>query len=426
MTHWLLIIGVSYLAAVCGFAQERPRRSLPPTTEEVITGPEWAAREARLGELRATIRGLEAEAEATRARGGDATTIERELAAKEAEKTAEFDDMGRVQDPAYYAAADLVREHWQRLRPLVQDLQTRDPLPLDDAKARYMLDELYVDLGVPSANGVWASTVLMAIHTRFDVELPTPESTRRILRDGLLEYIEAGGGRTSPLTENGLAYVLLQCSSPEDDAATEAAFELRADAQAWTEELQSPALYVKALKRYSDVVEKRIALRAGTSGQRQANGGGVAERGEPSDRAALAERDVGSLRALVFRADGSRVDEAQLRRVLRACQAILDARGASPTVCAQGEHLLIEIARAQLLETTRVWQLWAEAAGALRERASRALREFTAELAAKETRAPVQRALRRALTAFGRAERWPSPSTQNAEQRERLDRPKGQ
>ena len=398
MSPWIILtVGCVCLLVAPFAAAAPPPRAVPPLEPpSVLTASEWDAWLAKRSELTGAIARLAAEIERQRQTGADTVALGRDLTRREAELSA----FGVEKAPAYWQFRDTLLQRTRVLDLILADPLTGEPLPVNKDGARMVIDELYVDLGVPALNSALQTAVLGRLELSLGAAAPTPEDARLILRDGLAEYASLGGLAGSPFDELSGAKLLVLCAPKGDPLAADLAAQLYADATSWIEELQRPSIYVKWAGQVRRTLEARgvcLELDGGEDASPPPAGAPALPPAldELLRRSAWHPSDVDQawVLALTDLTDARAQDEA-LRRLLVACKRVLRAGRAEPEVVAQLDARLLKLAEANKLTSIRLWQLWAEAVGSLRDRASAPLRAFVAQRLTDETRPMVKRALR--------------------------------
>ena len=292
--------------------------------------------------------------------------------------------------PEYANLYELMRDRMQSL-----DSDYTGPLvTFDNRLAAHLIDELYVDAGEPLLNTRSQTHVIRVINdvaALSDDRLPS--SARRILLDGLVEYVQAGGGQYSPLTQAGLAVTIRRLAKNPDPSLKQTVERLLWDAFLWAEEIrdetQRGLVYQACLEQWGDVFwlyayETRLPHSALPDPCPESHKKAAAsvsalllrkDHADPTFLAALRE----TTQTAFAHADDRRLADDLACRLLLAYRLLLERR---PPLHAEAarfiDRQLLETAKSpDRLALERHWKLWAKAATSLNKtRASDELKAF--------------------------------------------------
>lgn len=274
----------------------------------------------------------------------------------------------------------------------------RDGLVYDQALAEELLEEFYVDAGHPLLNGALQDIVMDTI--RVVAQWPPerlPEHVRRRFADGLLEYVDAGGGQYFPSMQARVAETVAAMALPDDAEARQYVELLLTDALAWAHEIggeiEQEMVRRIAKRQWGDTIyvyEYELELGRGALPPRPPKRytRAVADlTAVLTDRTADGERLYKLLRsaaegALEPLSDRNLNDDLTCR-VLIVCRALLARRPMVAEKVAEyvQDRLLWLAAASRRLTSDRHWRLWAEAVGELgSRRASERTKSFVREL----------------------------------------------
>ncbi len=228
------------------------RGSVPQAGGDWLTGPQERERNSRIYALRTEIKELSRTVEERRAEGTDTKPLQQQVERKESE-------LRELWGPTYdyrTIEGDRWREVAARLR-LDRD-RTDDPLTADEAAS--LLDELYFDYGVPEVNDQQQLMALQYIQIVLR-EGDLSASIRRQLTDGLVEYVAAGGGTSSPWVMRKLATGLAAGAMPGNSEALELAYAFREESRAWDESLLLTDMSTLSREMMENLFERHDVVR---------------------------------------------------------------------------------------------------------------------------------------------------------------------
>lgn len=289
------------------------------------------------------------------------------------------DSLPEKWEDAYPESAAEFQALYDRIGALAEKY-TGENVVYDNALADQLIAELYVDAGHPILNSCAQDIILRFLA---DVaawpEERLPPAARRRLAEGLLGYIEAGGGQHKPPAEAIVASTLERLAP---GYATDTVEWLLEDAFAWTEEVDADyyrrPVYRECARHWGDVFWLRVyETRLGRDVV-------------PSDPPERYQRAVAALAALLSEQAGDEKDFA--KRVHRATGLALekfkDARLNDDLTCRLlivyrcllarrpmiaervsayiDDRLMWLAARSERLKTDVHWRLRSQAARALR------------------------------------------------------------
>jgi len=288
-------------------------------------------------------------------------------ARKEARKEAgEPDDaFNRLEEGEY---KDLFEAFMARLETMNEENRAA---PTVDS-ALHLVDQLYDDMGDTGLNRRWQDMVVTEIlrgANRADLD----QDTLNVFRDGLLVYVDAGGGASDPFVKIRLARAVATLGGPAYPRCDEQAVRLTEEAAAWAEQLQSDH-YIGMVNRY----RKNILAIAD---QKQKSKVELAKAQQEADRVlralSLGDRpgkdmvERAARLAIVDFGDAA-VNEDMIARLLIAYRLRLENRkGLKRPVIAAIDNRLLWLAdkKTRKLTSKRHWTLWPKAVGAIPRRA---------------------------------------------------------
>jgi hypothetical protein len=277
--------------------------------------------------------------------------------------------------PEYAELFDAFEEWFSRLwRDFIR---TREPYSVD--RARELIDQLYIDHGHPRFNGLAQDEVIDAIRQVAGwPEERLPAAARQVLLAGLIEYVRAGGGQDGPFTQADTAAALWSLGS--DDAAVAAmAQELLEDSACWAHEVCGDYC-LSLIEREARVIwgtSARLRLYELTSAREEA--GYLPRRYLAAVRALRAlleqgnaDEDVFARRVrqateliLTFGA-GHGLQDDLLCRLLIVYRSLLERRPQiAAKVCEYIQYQLARLPREGRLRSSRHWDFWIQAVGAV-------------------------------------------------------------
>lgn len=118
------------------------------------------------------------------------------------------------------------------LRAAITELKsevTPDGVVRTPEVSRRLLNEFYLDWGDAAANAYWQSMLIEHIY-RIPVESEQARSTHL---HGLVEFVQAGGGRLCPRAMTDFGTAIVNVAKPEDSAALQVANDVYTEAHAW-------------------------------------------------------------------------------------------------------------------------------------------------------------------------------------------------
>jgi len=422
--------------AVVGAQDAGPRtlRPVPPVRSYLRPEPEASLLEQHLDEVADAMERVAAEIEERESRGEDTAELEAEYGALEQE----WDALNAPPDPEFPLYHPLLLERLELLAVLVPEGPDAQPVSKETAQA--LVDELYTDLVHPNVNHRWQAYVLHSIENA--ARHPSlSRDAAQVLRDGLVDYFQAGGGVASPYREMDLCRALLTSSQAADVEVMAIATQLYTDAMSWFLELGYQEEYEDAQRTVGPFLQSALELAAaGVFPEQTRSDSGSAVTPEPEAKPVEVSDDSGQTKAsltasrpaeslrearhefdtlvkrfnwdpskiervyeLAFRDWGDpAVSEEFLRRLLVTYKLILTkTQGVSAEVVKVIDGHLLKMAQEGKLKTARHWQLWSDAVERLRDRASSAMKEFVKERAKVEADPMVRRAVRGAMVRAG-------------------------
>ncbi|MFQ5807014.1 MAG: hypothetical protein ACE5I3_11245 [Phycisphaerae bacterium] len=272
----------------------------------------------------------------------------------------------------------VIRERWTALVEQLEIVQI-----CHEALADELVTELYSDYGHPDLNEA-NQYYLVGFIKQISEEWPEerlPASARLGLLDGLLEYYEAGGGRSSPTHQAHLAVALDHLG--EGDAPVKGTVEyLLDDAARWVQQVDAhPAVrdsvYKEGAKHWGDAFWLRAYERSRSDGALPPERPKRYKKALGDLAALLAdkiEREKDFLRRLREATEAAlvgcgdrRLDDDLTCRLLIVYRCLLARRPGIPDRAAKYiERHLLHLATARRLKTERHWSLWSDAVRELR------------------------------------------------------------
>ncbi|MFQ5429323.1 MAG: hypothetical protein ACE5E1_03340 [Phycisphaerae bacterium] len=385
---------------------------LPSSDVRVLTGSESRAADAATEALEREIEELEQQIAAARS---DRQPTER-LEALLSDRQARYQSLMRHPDPAFHELFPLYRDRLQVIERYLPDSSAEPAATPEqvDALAR----EFYFDCGHPSLNYRMQFMVLLEMNEGASHPCITRDALDAI-RDSLVDYYHAGGGVSAPVMELELAELLFKASDSTDTEARNIVDTLYQDAVLWTEQLDRSDEYRRRFESLQASFAAADELRrverallnpsATTQPQARSDSASLKTNAIPTDpkRARLEfERMVNRSRwkpesiDRIFRLATAAVGPPSLgreflERLLIVYRHILRNRaGVSAAVRGRIESHLMLIAKTDRLTTTRLWQLWARAVGAVGSRASPEFKTYVCSEQLTGSHPAVRRALR--------------------------------
>lgn len=310
---------------------------------------------------------------------------------------------------------ELWKAAWDRMTAMAERY-TGPGVVFDDALAEELIAELWMDNGYPALNnGVQHMIVdYMCEVARWPQE-QLPDSARQRLIAGLMEYVEAGGGRSGPGHGADVAQALgrLGGEQPEVRALADA---LLVDDLIWAAAVESDTLHEPDI--LMKTVLRACARQGGPSWRLRAYDVLSSAKSPAEPRPRAYEEAVKALRELAEKPayDGrelnerlrkataaalvdvkdQRLNDDLLCRLMIACQALLEQRPVIPDRAASYiENQLLLLVSKEHLRTPRHWELWSDATESLGgARMSRRMKRFVqAQLDKKDLAEPQRKAL---------------------------------
>jgi hypothetical protein len=308
--------------------------------------------------------------------------------------------------PEYALQWDLLSERIERLPREFAG----DETVYDRALAERLIAELFADYESPQLNAIapdQVGDILNEVASWPEDRLPA--EARRVLADGLREYLSKGGGRYSPWQQASFATALDRLAP--DDAGSQAEVEaLLVDALDWAVSIDDNT----NLKQVQRLCEARWGppaslLRYELDTKDELPDGPRPEQYEkaadalralltdpPADAARLFEAVQAATEGALAELENKPLADDLVNRLLIAYRALLERRPAiRPRAVFYIENELLRLAVRERLKTDRHWELWSAAVREVgRERISERLKRFLrAQLAAKGLPAARQRAI---------------------------------
>lgn len=279
----------------------------------------------------------------------------------------------------------LINGRLQAVRASVWPNKDRTAAP-SPASSQDLADELFLDWQNWEANSLWQDVILDEIRNVTKHPQLAPEA-RAVVRQGLLEYLNGGGGQESPYHMADLGETLSNAAEFDDWTTHETARQLFDDALKWAEQ-SGKERFVKRTQSRREAVFGPLEWAAGDAQEDPL-------RNPPAEvpevyRAArqtvyeIARIDHVHLSQLDPLRDAVRnrsLDESLFRdlliRLLLTYERILKFRHVSKEVVDTIDCDLVRLVKDEdRIDGQRLWMLWSRAAAALGRRASEEMRRL--------------------------------------------------
>ncbi len=210
-------------------AQSYTPGELPPAAGFIRTGAEERAYVERVRKLGLAVEAIRRAIADAKTRGADSSALEADLA--RAQDEYDVAGLGPLRD-----AASLIDAHWRERVTALRLDRDRKNEPLTVAEARALVNEFFADWQIPEANDRQQFLTLHRIQIVLR-ESDADAATRQVLRDGVLKYLDAGGGYSSPGVIDCAARALAAAAGDDEPDTLQLAYLLREQSLAWHREL---------------------------------------------------------------------------------------------------------------------------------------------------------------------------------------------